>query len=95
MKIKVQGLNALPRFDFENINNLYYKTFISQEFLKKNILASNSIYVCTEHRIKFFDNYFDMLDSIFFKINKSIEDKIDSKELLNGPVCIGGLRSKY
>jgi glutamate-1-semialdehyde aminotransferase/spore coat polysaccharide biosynthesis protein SpsF (cytidylyltransferase family) len=95
IKIKVQGLNALPRFDFENINNLYYKTFISQEFLKKNILASNSIYVCTEHRIKFFDNYFDMLDSIFFKINKSIEDKINSKELLNGPVCIGGLRSKY
>jgi glutamate-1-semialdehyde aminotransferase/spore coat polysaccharide biosynthesis protein SpsF (cytidylyltransferase family) len=95
IKIKLQGLNALPRFDFENINNLYYKTFISQEFLKKNILASNSIYVCTEHRIKFFDNYFDMLDSIFFKINKSIEDKINSKELLNGPVCIGGLRSKY
>jgi glutamate-1-semialdehyde aminotransferase/spore coat polysaccharide biosynthesis protein SpsF (cytidylyltransferase family) len=95
IKIKVQGLNALPRFDFENMNNLYYKTLISQEFLKKNILASNSIYICTEHSIKIFDNYFNILDSIFCKINKSIEDKIDPKKLLNGPVCISGLRSNY
>jgi hypothetical protein len=80
IKIKVQGLNALPRFDFENMNNLYYKTLISQEFLKKNILASNSIYICTEHSIKIFDNYFNILYSIFCKINKSIEDKIDQIE---------------
>jgi glutamate-1-semialdehyde 2,1-aminomutase len=95
IKIKVQGLNALPRFDFQNMNNLYYKTLISQEFLKKNILASNSIYICTEHSTKIFDNYFNILDSIFYKINKSIEDKIDPKKLLNGPVCISGLRSNY
>jgi glutamate-1-semialdehyde aminotransferase len=95
IKLKIQGLSALPKFDFVNENNLYYKTFISQEFLKRKILASNSIYMCTEHKIKILDDYFNILDSIFFKINKSIKDKITPKELLSGPVCISGIRSKY
>jgi glutamate-1-semialdehyde 2,1-aminomutase len=95
IKLKIQGLSALPRFDFENKNNLYFKTFISQELLKKKMLASNTIYLCTEHNIKLFNNYFDILDSVFFKINRSIEDNIDPQKLLSGPVCISGIRSKY
>lgn len=95
IKIKIQGLSALPRFDFENKNNLYYKTFISQEFLKKNFLASNSIYLCTEHNMKIFNNYFDILDSVFYKISRSIKENINPQQLLSGPVCIGGIRSKY
>jgi glutamate-1-semialdehyde aminotransferase len=95
IKLKIQGLSALPRFDFVNENNLYYKTFISQEFLKRKILASNSMYMCTEHKIKILDDYFNILDSIFFKINKSIRDKIIPKQLLSGPLCISGIRSKY
>jgi glutamate-1-semialdehyde 2,1-aminomutase len=95
IKLKIEGLSALPRFNIENKNNLYYKTFISQEFLKKKILASNSIYLCTEHNMRIFDNYFDILDSIFFRISKSIKDKINPEKLLNGPVCISGIRSNY
>jgi glutamate-1-semialdehyde 2,1-aminomutase len=95
IKLTIQGLSALPRFDFDNKNNLYYKTFVSQEFLKRKILASNSIYLCTEHNIKDLDDYFNILDSIFFKINKSIKDEINPKELLDGPVCISGIRSNY
>jgi glutamate-1-semialdehyde 2,1-aminomutase len=95
IKLKIQGLNALPRFDFENKNNLYYKTFISQEFLKKNFLVSNAIYLCTKHNMKIFNNYFDILDSVFFKISRSINNNVDPQKLLSGPVCIGGIRSKY
>jgi len=95
IKLKIQGLSALPRFDFENKNNLYFKTFISQELLKKKILASNTIYLCTEHNMKIFNNYFDILDSVFFKINRSIKDNIDPQKLLSGPICISGIRSKY
>jgi glutamate-1-semialdehyde aminotransferase/spore coat polysaccharide biosynthesis protein SpsF (cytidylyltransferase family) len=94
IKLKIQGLSALPRFDFEN-NNLYYKTFVSQEFLKKNFLASNAIYLCTEHNMKIFNNYFDILGSVFFKISRTIKDNIQPKELLNGSVCISGIRSNY
>jgi glutamate-1-semialdehyde aminotransferase/spore coat polysaccharide biosynthesis protein SpsF (cytidylyltransferase family) len=95
LKLTIKGLDALPRFDFDNKNNLYYKTFISQEFLKKRILASNSIYLCTEHNINMFNNYFNMLDKIFFTINRSIEDRLDPAELLSGPVCMSGIRSNY
>lgn len=95
IKLKIQGLSALPRFDFVNENNLYYKTFISQEFLKRKFLASNGIYLCTEHNMKIFNNYFDILDSVFFKISRSITDNINPQKLLNGPVCISGIRSNY
>lgn len=95
IKLNIQELDALPRFDFENKNNLYYKTFISQEFLKEKILASNSIYLFTERTLKILDNYYDILDFVFSKIKKSINDDNSPQHLLNGPICISGLRSKY
>ena len=42
-----------------------------------------------------FNNYFNILDKIFFTINRSIEDRLDPAALLNGPVCMGGIRSNY
>jgi hypothetical protein len=85
----------MPKFDFVNKNNLYYKTYISQEFLKKNFLASNSIYLCVNHNKNLINRYFDILDSIFFEIKKSIDSNSDAEKLLEGPVCISGIRSKY
>jgi glutamate-1-semialdehyde aminotransferase/spore coat polysaccharide biosynthesis protein SpsF (cytidylyltransferase family) len=95
IKLEIKGLDALPKFDFVNKNNLYYKTYISQEFLKKNFLASNSIYLCVNHNKNLINRYFDILDSIFFEIKKSMESNSDAKKLLEGPVCISGIRSKY
>jgi glutamate-1-semialdehyde aminotransferase len=95
IKLDLKGLDALPKFDFINKNNLYYKTYISQEFLKKNFLASNSIYLCVNHNKNIINRYFDILDSIFVEIKKSMESNADAKKLLVGPVCISGIRSKY
>ena len=95
IKLDVKGLDAMPKFDFINKNNLYYKTYISQEFLKKNFLASNSIYLCVNHNKNLINRYFDILDSIFIQIKKSMESNSDAKKLLEGPVCISGIRSKY
>lgn len=95
IKLDIKGLDALPRFDFVNKNNIYYKTYISQEFLKKNFLASNSIYLCVNHNKNLIDRYFDILDSIFVQIKKSMESNSDAKKLLEGPVCISGIRSNY
>ena len=94
IKLKITGLDSLPRFDFLYDNNLYYKTFISQEFLKKGFLASNSIYLSISHNDKIIESYLDILESIFRKIKISLDKKIDPKNLLNGPVCINGIRSK-
>jgi glutamate-1-semialdehyde aminotransferase/spore coat polysaccharide biosynthesis protein SpsF (cytidylyltransferase family) len=95
IKLDIKGLDAMPKFDFVNKNNLYYKTYISQEFLKKNFLASNSIYLCVNHNKNLINRYFDILDSIFFEIKKSIDGNSDAGKLLEGPVCISGIRSKY
>jgi 4-aminobutyrate aminotransferase-like enzyme len=95
IKLDIKGLDAMPKFDFVNKNNLYYKTYISQEFLKKNFLASNSIYLCVNHNKNLINRYFDILDSIFFEIKKSIDSNSDAGKLLEGPVCISGIRSKY
>jgi len=95
IKLDIKGLDALPKFDFVNKNNLYYKTYISQEFLKKNFLASNSIYLCVNHNKNLINRYFDILDSIFVKIKQSMESNSDAEKLLEGPVCISGMRSKY
>ena len=95
IKLDIKGLDAMPKFDFVNKNNLYYKTYISQEFLKKNFLASYSIYLCVNHNKNLINRYFDILDSIFFEIKKSIDGNSDAGKLLEGPVCISGIRSKY
>jgi glutamate-1-semialdehyde aminotransferase len=94
LKIKIEGLDALPRFNFDSKFNLIYKTFISQEFLKKNFLASNAIYACTKHNPKIINRYFEILDDIFCKIAKTNPANEDFKLNLEGPCCIGSLRDK-
>jgi glutamate-1-semialdehyde 2,1-aminomutase len=93
IKLDINGLDAIPRFNFVNENNLYYKTYISQEFLKKKILAGNSIYTCINHNEKIMNRYFDILDTIFFKIKKFMNNNSNIEKLLEGPVCISGIRS--
>ena len=39
LKINVQGLDALPNFVFKSKNHNAYKSYISQEMVKKRILA--------------------------------------------------------
>jgi glutamate-1-semialdehyde aminotransferase/spore coat polysaccharide biosynthesis protein SpsF (cytidylyltransferase family) len=93
VKIKISGLDAIPRFDFEDKKNyLIYKTFLTQEFLKKKYLASNVIYLSVLHDSKILNNYFDILDEVFYKIGKS-RDEI--KKMLDSEVCIGGIRSAF
>ena len=49
LKISIEGLDSLASFKFNSDLNLLYKTYITQEMLKKKILASNSIYSCVHH----------------------------------------------
>jgi glutamate-1-semialdehyde aminotransferase/spore coat polysaccharide biosynthesis protein SpsF (cytidylyltransferase family) len=94
LNLIIEGLDALPRFDFPGIQNLYLKSYITQEFLKKNILASNAIYLCVEHDNKIIKNYFEILEEIFSKISKFVKSNDNSEILLDGPICIAGIRSK-
>ena len=59
--------------------------------LKQGFLASNSVYVCTEHTDVIVDEYFEKLEPIFSKIKEcELDRNID--DLLDGQVCHSGFK---
>ncbi len=90
IEIEVFGLDAMPGFKFKYKENNLYKSFITQEFLKKKILASNSIYVSNNHNLKVIKKYLTILDKIFSQINYYRKEK-KPKKLLDGPEAMMGM----
>ena len=93
LKIKVTGIPALSAFSLDYDNWLKYKTYITQEMLKKNFLATNALFVSVKHDEKVLNRYFDLLDDIFndiSKFEKNIGAPIDEK--LESEVCHGGFQ---
>ena len=68
MNLKISGISSIPQFYIPSKKFLEYRSFITQEFLKKNMLASNIIYVSTFHKKKEIDLYLKHLKSILAKI---------------------------
>ena len=90
LSIDILGLNAMPSFVFNDKNHNLYKSYITQEFLKKKILASNIIYISTAHNKKIIDNYLKILDLIFKKIKLFKEKKI-LNSLVDGSLAKVGM----
>lgn len=86
LQLKTSGIPSLKSFIINVENWMKYKTFITQEMLKKGFLASNLIYVCIEHNKEIIDNYFYELDKIF-SIIKECESGRNIDKLIEGPVC--------
>ncbi len=91
LEIELWGLPALSGFTFKSARAAEYKTLLTQEMLVKGYLASNSVYVCTEHTADVVDGYFDALDSIFALV-RECEDGRDVRQLLHGPVAHSGFK---
>lgn len=91
LKISINGLPAICSFSFPSANALSYKTFITQEMLKKGFLASNLIFVCTQHHQNIIDKYFDRLDGVFKKI-AMCENGEDIHSLIDNKVCHSGFK---
>jgi glutamate-1-semialdehyde 2,1-aminomutase len=91
LQLQLSGLPALISLSFAGPDNLKYKTLITQEMLKKGYLATNSVYVCTEHTPRIVDQYFEALDPVFGLI-KECETGRSVDDLLEGPVCHAGFK---
>jgi glutamate-1-semialdehyde 2,1-aminomutase len=91
LPLELNGLPALIGFSFPVPNMLKYRTLITQEMLKKGILAATSVYVCTKHTPAHIDRYFAELDPLFARIAEC-ENGRDIDALLEGPVCHGGFK---
>lgn len=91
LKIQQWGIPALAGYNFVSKNHLAYKTFITQEMLKKGFLAGNSLYTCICHTPEILDEYFFELDKIFAQI-RDFEDGKDVMKFLDGPICQSGFK---
>ena len=85
------GLPALTGFTFDSPKALEYKTFITQEMLKKGYLVGNSVYVSTAHTPDVVKGYFEALEPLFEKV-KQCEEGHDITLLLDGPICHEGFK---
>ena len=89
LHINISGILALNSFTFNSKNNLKYKTLITQEMLKKGFLASNTLYLCTEHKKSIVNKYLFHLNNIFKLIKqcengKSIDALLQNKKSKSG-----------
>ena len=87
LRMNFFGLSALSGFSFKSKNAQIYKTFITQEMLKKKYLALTSVFSCIEHSDEIIDEYFYHLDTVF-KVIRECEDGRDSSSILEGPVSL-------
>ncbi|MAS82506.1 MAG: glutamate-1-semialdehyde aminotransferase [Legionellales bacterium] len=91
LPITINGLASMISFSMTVSDRIKYKTLITQEMLKKEFLATSTIYVCTEHTPDLVDQYFTALDPIFALIKECEEGrKVDA--MLDGPICHEGFK---
>ncbi|MDB9783084.1 aminotransferase class III-fold pyridoxal phosphate-dependent enzyme [Winogradskyella sp.] len=90
LDITVSGISAMTTYSFNSPNAAVYKTFISQEMLKKGFLASTNFYACTEHTQEHLDLYFDALSDVYFRIIQCESGVLNVDTILDGPVCHSG-----
>jgi glutamate-1-semialdehyde 2,1-aminomutase len=89
LPIEVGGFPAISSFKFNSPDNLAYKTYITQEMLKKGYLASNIFYVSTAHDDNLLRKYFEDFTEVLSKLKKIIEDETISIKL-DGPIVKTG-----
>ena len=94
INVKIKGIDALPIFYFDSKFHNHYKTLISQEMIKKGIIASNVVYTSIFHNSKNLDKYFHILDTVFKKISNCENEKESIFNLLETDVCITNLRDE-
>ena len=86
LQIEINGLPSISKFIIKSNNAQAYKTYISQEMLKRGFLASNSVYMSVCHKKNVLDRYLDHLNSIFKTIRECENDQKDILRLLDTPV---------
>ena len=85
LDITIYGIPALSSFSINSGKFLEYKTFITQELLKKGIMASNLVIFSVSHSSEIIEKYLYELDKIF-KIIGECEKGRNIYQLLEHPL---------
>ncbi len=89
LDIKISGLPAVSFYNFSN-NNSKYKTYITQEMMKKGFLASTNFYSSICHNDKLIDLYCEALNDVYKSISEFEIGEKNIDDFLDGPVCHDG-----
>ena len=81
LDIKINGIYSLSSFTFKSTMHQKYKTLITQEMLKNNMLASNVFYPSISHNDKLLQKYYNNLNDVF-KTIKLCEEGSDIRKYL-------------
>ena len=92
LSISVNGIPALSTYAFNSEGALKYKTFVTQEMLKKGFLASTLFYASVAHTDEHIKLYGEALNDIFGVIAKCEAGTLNIDVLLDGPVCHSGFK---
>ena len=91
LEINFNGIPSLGSYSFKSKNSNKYKTYITQEMLKNNYLASTTCYLSTSHSDSILKEYIYILDEIFSTISKC-EDGMSIDQILESPPAHTGFR---
>ena len=91
LEISINGLPALSSYSIISDKSMAYKTYITQEFLKRGYLAGTILYASSAHDPDRFSEYEEILDKIYCTISEC-ENGRDIEKLLDGPICHSGFK---
>lgn len=74
LKIEISGIYPISHFEFKYENSLAYKTFFTQEMLKKGFLASNAFYASNAHNDEILHKYSLAVDNVFGSIAEILDN---------------------
>lgn len=92
IQIQINGIPSLTTYSFVHDDALKFKTFITQEMLKKGFLASTHFYASIAHEGHHFEAYFNALDAVYKTIKQCMDGELMIDNLLEGPVCHAGFK---
>ena len=91
LNISIGGI--LPMSHFTIIGNespLVYKTYVTQEMLKRGYIASNAFYTSYAHSTEIINQYLDDLKDVFSKISYCISNNVSIESQLESSICQSG-----
>ena len=86
LNVNINGIPSLTNFVFNSKNHQAYKTYITQEMLKKNFLATNTIYPCVKHTDSLIDIYFENFEKTLKVISLCENESQDINKYLHNDV---------
>ena len=90
IKISISGIKPLIHFSFVEGEPLVYKTFFTQEMLKRGYLSALAVYTSLAHTEAIVSKYLDACYEVFCEIKKAETTDGGVKGLLRSEACHSG-----